>query len=1450
MKRQRKKRTAFFAGIAALGIALLLPGQTAEAAGKKTIYNSPYVTFSPDGRAWTTNAGDRNYSWYEEGTTVSTGIASSLRSLQTGEHYYYYDRYGEIPVGHWQVELRPGQCIHDAYTNDDHWHGLTFGKKKCQRYYYSGWESYCADCGELVDNVLMYMSRDAAESIHYVDLGTEGNPMEYYYLCPFCNNLEQGSEVKGHECKAISWNQYRIIYDANAYINGIKDSSLSGRMDPSLHMYNNATEYDGETVTPVTHLSANSYRRTGYEFTGWNTKPDGSGTWYADQAEIYNLSRADHNSKYESTWTAEDNGTITLYAQWRPSNSTLRIDAAGGTYQGQSVYTVTDKYDSSYGIQQNQLRATAGYTVSFESNGGSRVNAITGRTHFVEWMQLQPFRGSFANGTYLFHAPDGNVDTVKASYAADPVTLPFTTKTGWSFGGWYYDAGLTQPAGGVGDQITPTGNLTLYAQWIDLRLKSTDNYAANDRKGAVDLTWSQPDNNNKSYLVYQKREGGSWIRVNSASDISSTRSVTQNFTMTGSNSQYTIPYTGIYTLTAQGAQGGSYSPYTGGYGGKITAKFWLQKGEILTVTVGGQNGYNGGGSATDYGNGGGMTTIVSNKKGTLLIAGGGGGASPGGNGGPGGSEASVARGSNGQSGMAGGGAGAQGGTAGEKIVHHHSDDCYHVTPEKIDTLSRWNAGYFSFDTYSETMTYNKWRAHTKGDSTAGVNLFLGSTYVQYGKYIPINGPSIIASGPGIATDGAREILLGVHWNSWGPNAGWYKDKTKITAFDQNGNVVFRKSVEDFGKASTSEGGSWENPDGSWGGAPEVWDLSGTVHVDIPEGTTRIYIVMENHFSIDCWAQVDITSLKLKTPGSKELICGYEEGQVLSCKPAYGGSSYVSDQALSYTPESGVRSGNGLAELRSENIGFLDTLRLDGVTAADYAAPDRIPNKVTREVLNSNTVRITWQQPADRGTAYYHKVESYLAGSSSVLCTSNTTRNTLTSGIQGYYYVIDRNASTTVNRSCSFTQDRSLSVSAAGSVQYLHVAAVDVAGNLGAATHIRIDPNDTIWKLYTRPLAIDSSQDNVHAAAAQKTWYVRADGKTPFTLKNESYLDGLASAGYQINDTIYETTMDGARAKNIIHTPSAAILDSEIRTDAAKLTYSTEGYTVLQQYPYSYTVRSGRNRELKGIQKFCLDQSLSGGTIQIVPVAGADKDGGKIYSDYTQDTANKIILIADGEAPVIGGLEILENRELIDRRDGTVTITATASDSLSGVRDFSIKVTNTDNMVTKTYTPGADGVIRMDITGDDPVFSGDFMVLGYAVDNVGNEYSRAYSTTEFALESCVERVWEPKEPVFKCGESGILTVTTWGYADLVEVVFPECMTALDPTLNKTYDYTETPGYKITEQLSFMVPLYTPENQKLEITVRAYKGDKKLEEHPSISVIGISGTVLDELRTRLR
>ena len=92
------------AGLLVLGIALLFSIQS-EAAAKKTIYNSPYVSFSPDGCAFTTCAGDRNYVWYarDDSTTVYTQIPSSLRDPVVGEHIYTEKRYGEIPVGYWKV---------------------------------------------------------------------------------------------------------------------------------------------------------------------------------------------------------------------------------------------------------------------------------------------------------------------------------------------------------------------------------------------------------------------------------------------------------------------------------------------------------------------------------------------------------------------------------------------------------------------------------------------------------------------------------------------------------------------------------------------------------------------------------------------------------------------------------------------------------------------------------------------------------------------------------------------------------------------------------------------------------------------------------------------------------------------------------------------------------------------------------------------------------------------------------------------------------------------------------------------------------------------------------------------------------------------------------------------------------------------------------------------------
>ena len=92
------------------------------------------------------------------------------------------------------------------------------------------------------------------------------------------------------------------------------------------------------------------------------------------------------------------------------------------------------------------------------------------------------------------------------------------------------------------------------------------------------------------------------------------------------------------------------------------------------------------------------------------------------------------------------------------------------------------------------------------------------------------------------------------------------------------------------------------------------------------------------------------------------------------------------------------------------------------------------------------------------------------------------------------------------------------------------------------------------------------------------------------------------------------------------------------------------------------------------------------------------------------------------------------------------------------------------------------------------------------------------------------------------------VTTWVYADRIEIEFPEFLAEY----NQTIEYWNDPEYRKDEVIRFMIPLDAPQDEgaSYEVTVRAYKGDKELEQHPSISTIEVNGSVLDEIRTRLR
>ena len=94
---------------------------------------------------------------------------------------------------------------------------------------------------------------------------------------------------------SVAMPHYTVIFDANGG---------SGTMESQDYVY--GTEYT---------LPENVFTSIGESFLGWNTKADGSGHYYADQAEVKNLATS---------------GSVTLYAQWEGGlmRTVFKLDGA------------------------------------------------------------------------------------------------------------------------------------------------------------------------------------------------------------------------------------------------------------------------------------------------------------------------------------------------------------------------------------------------------------------------------------------------------------------------------------------------------------------------------------------------------------------------------------------------------------------------------------------------------------------------------------------------------------------------------------------------------------------------------------------------------------------------------------------------------------------------------------------------------------------------------------------------------------------------------------------------------------------------------------------------------------------------------------------------------------------------------------------------------------------
>lgn len=75
-------------------------------------------------------------------------------------------------------------------------------------------------------------------------------------------------------------------------------------------------------------LKANAFTREGYSFDGWNTKPDGSGTSYADRADFSNE-------------CSVNGAVVDLYAQWKPNMYKLKFYLNEGD---EEAYAVISQY--------------------------------------------------------------------------------------------------------------------------------------------------------------------------------------------------------------------------------------------------------------------------------------------------------------------------------------------------------------------------------------------------------------------------------------------------------------------------------------------------------------------------------------------------------------------------------------------------------------------------------------------------------------------------------------------------------------------------------------------------------------------------------------------------------------------------------------------------------------------------------------------------------------------------------------------------------------------------------------------------------------------------------------------------------------------------------------------------------------------------------------------------
>lgn len=331
-----------------------------------------------------------------------------------------------------------------------------------------------------IQNTYSFSTKDTSSSHYlYVDLTRNGNTMNYKItLSPigimYLKNREGTITVNGAK-KSVILNapsgEISEIDSGSFEINDTGDTYFSCRVEAKkTHIMtsnwtadfgNNKlgtrTKYevskiiDNLTYSEVKNLHANPYTKTGYLFTGWNTRADGTGTGYTETQEISQLAAAD-----------KDEDSIDLYAQWTPIKYSVKYSGNGATCGSMSNSSYI--YDQTGTLAQNQFEKN--YTLTFKYHfSGAIDSTLVSKYKFNGWNGSDGKKYADKAAVKNLTSKNNDVITMTAQWTPASVTLPSPSRDGYAFDGWYSAASGGNKVGSAGDSVTPESNETYYAHW-------------------------------------------------------------------------------------------------------------------------------------------------------------------------------------------------------------------------------------------------------------------------------------------------------------------------------------------------------------------------------------------------------------------------------------------------------------------------------------------------------------------------------------------------------------------------------------------------------------------------------------------------------------------------------------------------------------------------------------------------------------------------------------------------------------------------------------------------------------------------------------------------------------------------------------------------------------------------------------------------------------------------